>query len=399
MGLKDKIEAERQKLIERCERGLAGEEKTDVTTMNMWLTNQCNIHCIMCPFISKDYPNKTYYNEKPHMVTLKEVKKILPRKRFVWKKDIAINKKIAFNFFKGETLLNPETMAICKYIKNLYPNSEISILSNGTIPPKNPEIVRYIDVLGFSLDGGTQEVFEMIRTPSRFEHVKRTITEWVRARNEFNPKLLLRTSTTLSTLNFEDLPNIVRTVGEIVKAEGGGWDSIYCQPIVIEEYQDKELNRITLEHVDKELGHKILNETKRIASEYQIRLDIPQIIYNMFDVEDNVYEIGEERYKNIQSNLPEEVFCKKLENGTLSYALDGKIGFACCFMDKKYWRELIERYNIPDNKTPDEIYNSVGYWKLRKDLLEGKLQKECRNCTIGKSDYYTLCEQLQKECN
>lgn len=60
----------------------------------------------------------------------------------------------------GENLLNPKVFKICKYIKKKYVNSEIVILLNGTIPSANEEIVKYIDILGFSLDGGAKEVFE-----------------------------------------------------------------------------------------------------------------------------------------------------------------------------------------------------------------------------------------------
>lgn len=209
---------------------------------------------------------------------MKDVKKILFRKKVFGKRQ----EHVKFNFFMGETLLNPEILKICKYIKNKYVNSEITILSNGTIPPVDEEIVKYIDILGFSLDGGTKEVFESIRTPANFEHVVDTIHKWVRARNKYNTNLKFRTSTTLSMLNYMDLPNIVRTVGEIIRTEGGEWDSIYCQPVVIEDYQRQNLSKITLNHVNCSTWKVILEETERLAEKYGIRLDIPQVIYEMF---------------------------------------------------------------------------------------------------------------------
>lgn len=294
---------------------------------------------------------------------------------------------------KGETLLNPYLMDILKFIKKRYPNSEVIILSNGTIPPKNPEIVKYIDVLGFSLDAGTKEVFEAIRTPVRYDHVVDTVRKWVRARNQYNPNLCLRTSTTLSTLNMADLPNILRLVGNVVE-EGGSWDSIYCQPVVIEDYQLKELRQITLEHFDREAGIKAWEETLQLSRQYSIRIDAPAVLYTKFSREshgESPQGLGHEII-----DCPER-FCLQLENGILSYDLKGRIGFACCFMDKKYWRELIERYGIPDKKQPAKIYNSPGYWKMRKDLLEGKLKKECRDCTIGRSNYFVLYEKLKQQ--
>ena len=272
------MEQYRQQLIKQCEEGMEGNNKIKVIEINMYMTNKCNLYCTMCPFISKDYSNKTYFNKEPYFATLKDVKKILFNKKVSGKR----HEYVKFNFFMGETLLNPEIFKICKYIKKKYVNSEIVILSNGTIPPANEEIVKYIDILGFSLDGGTKEVFEAIRTPAKFEHVVNTIHKWVKARNKYNINLKFRTSTTLSTLNFMDLPNIVRTVGEVVRTEGGDWDSIYCQPVVIEDYQRPELRKITLEYVDRLMGKKVLEETERLAAEYSIRLDMPQVIYEMF---------------------------------------------------------------------------------------------------------------------
>lgn len=37
------------------------------------------------------------------------------------------------------------------------------------------------------------------------------------------------------------------------------------------------------------------------------------------------------------------------------------------------------------------------YWQLRKNLLEGKLQKERRNCTIRESNYYNILEELRRK--
>ena len=342
----------------------------------------------------KEYENRTYYNEAPFFATVKSVKKVLPRYALFSKK-YEKEQQIEFDFFMGETLLNPSAMDIFKYVKKRYPKSKIAVLSNGTVPPTHEEMARYIDVLGFSLDGGTKEVFESIRTPANFEHVIKTIKMWLKAQKNYNPDLLIRTSTTLSTLNIADLPNIVEVVGQAVEETGGKWDSVYCQPIVIEDYQNPELKKTTLENVPLEVGICALNKAKDLAKKYNIRLDIPQSIYEMFDdkVEEAAIDIKEEEK---DTEFPKEVFCEKLSNGYLSYDLKGKVGFACCFMDKKYWRELIERYNIPDYKNPNVIYNSKGYWQLRKDLLEGKLKKECRSCTIGKSEYYTLRAELEK---
>lgn len=407
------MEQYRKELVEWCEAGIRGEVQLGVNTVTLALTNQCNLHCIMCPVISKEYKHKTYFNALPKMVTLEEVKSLMSNKimKNSTSEDNKTISRISIDITNGETFLNPDIFEILQYLKEEYPDSEVKILSNGTIPPVRPEIVKYIDILAFSVDAGTKEVFEKIRTPSKYDHVIETIKSWVRARNKYNPSMRFRTSTTLSTLNIEDLPNVVKTVGEIVRELGGGWDSIYCQPVVIEPYQADWLHETTLDHVDSELGKRIMQETTRLAAEYEIRLDIPEAVYKTFG--DTVeMEIN----KDEDSAIYKQAFCKKLSNGGMAFNVDSKLKYACCFMDKDVWRKLLVEYGIISVKEKDkfinceisdkssdsdardlnQLYNCPGYWRLRKDLLEGKLKNACRDCIIGKSDYYTAVTNMKK---
>lgn len=230
------MEKYRRELVEQCEAGLRGETRIVVNKVTLALTNQCNLHCIMCPAVSKDNKNKSYYNALPRMLTLDDVKKLLGKKGIEYfpnEKGQAANHKIAFDIVSGETFLNPEIYDILNYIKGSYPTSEVRIISNGTIPPVKPEIVQYIDNLAFSLDGGTKEVFEKIRTPSKFDHVIETIKKWIGARNAYNPKMRFQSCTTLSRLNIENLPDIVKLVGkfnELCVWGGGGGTPYTANP-------------------------------------------------------------------------------------------------------------------------------------------------------------------------
>lgn len=196
----------------------------------------------MCPMFSKDHGPKT------RMLTLEKLNKMLSHK---W-----TDEKIIISIISGESLLNPEIFEILKYVKERFPNSEVMLLSNGTIPPKNPEIVKYIDNMGFSIDGGTKEIYEKIRTPAKFDHVIGTIKKWIEAKNKYNPKLLLNAYITLSVLNIEDFSNIVELVGGMAEAFGTHWNAICCQPVVIKGHQEQRLKEITLEHVAPIVGRE-----------------------------------------------------------------------------------------------------------------------------------------------
>ena len=83
------MEQYRQQLIKQCEEGMEGNNQIKVIEINMYMTNKCNLYCTMCPFISKDYSNKTYFNKEPYFATLKDVKKILFNKKVSGKRQEA----------------------------------------------------------------------------------------------------------------------------------------------------------------------------------------------------------------------------------------------------------------------------------------------------------------------
>lgn len=376
------MEQYRQELIARCEAGMQGQASAEIKEINIALTNKCNCCCIMCPCVTEETKQTGILNEVGHMVTLSEFKNMLADKI-----GEPSDKELIFSFMSGETFLNPDIYEIVKYIKTQYKNSRVIILSNGTIPPKNPEIVKYIDILSFSLDGAEPEVYEKIRTPAKFEHMTKTVKKWVQAAALYHPDIYFDTSTTLSTLNFHTLPDIVKMVGEFAREEGLNWGGVYCQPIVIESYQAEWLKEITLEHIDKKTGKAVLDETTKVAKEYGIYLNIMESIYRYFEDEQEEYT---ENVAKMQR------FCKKLESGILAYNGEGEQKFACCFMDKNYYMSILSDYGIDLNGAAEEVYNSKGYWQMRKDLLEGKLGWICRDCMIGCADYYTARSQIKK---
>lgn len=89
--------------------------KSYPSVVNMDLTSFCNVECRFCK-----YTNKLGL---PHsVVTLEQVKAIK------WLKYVRI---LNYSAGTGETLLNPEFVEICKYIRTTYPHLFINFLSNG----------------------------------------------------------------------------------------------------------------------------------------------------------------------------------------------------------------------------------------------------------------------------
>jgi len=381
----DILEKNTKKLLKQCDDGLKGKFFLYPDTITSWLTNRCNLYCIMCP------ENYIRYNKKPINVSFKEFTKLIPKRLLIKKifrhpSDKFFSTAIHFNFMSGETLLNTETYDIVKFIKKQLPASTISILSNGTIPPRKgkEDIVKYIDILSFSIDGCTKDTFEMIRTPANFEHVIKNLKYWSEMRNKYNSKIVFHFVVTLSTMNFHELPGLIRLANQV-----GGYDSVYVQPLITNSPEISHLEPKLLIHMDKEKGHQFLKEAFEVSKETGIRIDLGESIKQMFG-----YNQSNQELINSTGNLREfdytlNRYCQKVSNLEMGFDEKNNLSFVCCFMMNP---SIIERYKIPRKGSPFEIYNSIGWWKLRKDMLEGKLLDECKHCVSGNSDYYRLSE-------
>lgn len=291
-----------------------------------------------------------------------------------------------FNYFSGETLLNAETYDIAKYIKKQLPDSTINILSNGTIPPAKgkEDIVKYIDILSFSIDGCTKETFEMIRTPSKFDHVISNLRYWSEMRNKYNAKIMFRFAVTLSKMNFHELPGIISLANQI-----GGYESVYVQPLIVNSPRINYLEDQLLIHMDREKGHQYLKAAFEVSRKTTIRIDMWESIKQMFG-----HGLSEQGIIKNSGNLHEfdytlNCYCQNISNGEMVFDVKNDLRVVCCFMMNP---NIIERYRIPRRGSPFDIYNSKGWWNLRKDMLAGKLLNECKHCTVGNSDYYRLKE-------
>lgn len=179
---------------------------------------------------------------------------------------------------------------------------------------------------------------------------------------------------------------------------GGGWNAIYCQPVVIKSHQDKWLEKIRLDYVDHEVGRTMLQKSIELARDYQIKLGIPEAIFQIFEDDLGIGVSG----KQEENIAYKKFFCKKLSDGEMGYDVDGRLRYACCFMDESCGGTLLADYEIdgPEfsslSRSLEETYNCKGYWKLRKDLLEGNLQEKCKHCLNGETDYYLALQNMRK---
>ncbi len=179
------------------------------------VTNRCNINCVHCPRVySEDFKSGHGVGD----ISLETVKKLDP----VLDRVSCVT---ATGF--GEPLLNPETLAIVRYLKSKGP--AVSMISNGTTVTE--EVARElvdigIDEMWFSLDSPDPKTYRQIRVGAELEDVLGNIRRLAQLRDASpNRKPRLAFEIVVMKKNFHQLPELSDLAHEI------GIDEIVVQKL------------------------------------------------------------------------------------------------------------------------------------------------------------------------
>ncbi|QIB68171.1 radical SAM protein [Aminipila butyrica] len=382
MEIDDFLKENREYIIRECASGVKGDCILPVSTICIALTNRCNLHCIMCQYCSKEYSNKTYNNEEPFSITIDQYKELFTKElveRMYSEGDArSIDGGLpSVLFTHGESFLNKDIHGIILHTRRIMPIGYIQITTNGTISPYaiegGEDLLKHVNIICFSIDGCTKETFEEIRTPANFETVLQNLKDWTSISKKLNRKKPFRIAIVLSKKNIHELPGIVKMAAEL-----GSFESIYIQPLLVNQ-KHSHLESMKLEYIEKNLLIGAISEAQNIASREGIRLDFavsPDILISQAN---NSIE-QKPNYNNYMQ------YCSYFRNGFIEINPDGAIREICCNMTPEDNAYLMDKYNLSNNDYGFDAYNSIGYWQLRQDLINGKLEKYCRNCQLGYYD-------------
>lgn len=375
-----------RQLKQECELGLAGSLSLPVKKIAIALTNRCNLYCSMCHFCSKEYQNRTYNNEPPFIVRINNYQKFF-NEDFIEKlltigDGAASYDPIEIDFMHGETFLNPDIYYILQHTKFMLPHSYVNVLVNGTIGPDalphGEECVKYIDLLGFSIDGATQKTYQSIRTPAKFEKVLTNIRKWSNACTKYRRNGILRFCVALVKNNIEELPLLIELAASFDNVK-----AVSIQPLVVGPSRNF-LEPMKLDYVDKTLGRDCILKAMDIAASNGIGFYCSDFIYKLFSVNNRDGIISRPEKSHTR-------YCLFLRNNGIEIGADGCIREICCNLTPVKNDMLLGRYGL-DLKSQDALsqYNSVKYWTMRQDLMDGKWVDICGNCGYGNSDFYHL---------
>lgn len=341
-----------------------------ITPKTLWIgaTNNCNIRCIMCFFEKKN----TYINTN-------DLKMLLSK-----------DKKTKYNFGKikaidltaGESLINPEIYQITKLLKNNFPDSEISIITNATLPIKGDikKALQLIDRIGISIDGVNQKTYEYIRRGANFFNVIKNTQDIVKLKEKSKNKLCLLFCA--MTININELPKWVKLAYFLdIKY-------LFIQKAEVREKINFDISNYDLSSLKNEEIQKIIDETQKEANKLDRYITLTDITKN--NIEENTKKEKLMRMCSVVWNTSPWLFKneKEIYPGTV-----------CCHMINDKHSVLSQKKEL-QNKSIEKIFNSKDYWKIRKNIISGKFtQTVCSKCQYYKMTQWTEdeLEQLKKK--
>jgi hypothetical protein len=197
----------------------------------------------------------------------------------------------------------------------------------------------------------------------------KTIRAWDDAATKYNENFSFGFGAVVSSANITELPGIIRLASSFKHM-----DSVYVQPIFL-KYSKIHLENLLLKNVNSSILRKCIDEAKFVSDEVGIRIDnLSSLI----------------RQESDELDFKKSIYCRYMWNKIMAFKKTGELSGLCCYLDPNDSNELMAVYNIPKFASPKEIYNSKGFWNLRKDMLNGKLIKYCKNCSLCNTGYNVL---------
>lgn len=384
----EKLEKNAKVLYDRAELGLQGKYRVNLNEIIMVIGNICNAHCIMCPNLVFNSNRQAYLGAEPWRLSFEEYKeKCLPRPenipRSLWPNKEFYDSDVIIRFDQGESFLNKDFHKMLEYTKETIPNSRIVVLTNGSNLPENLELIKYISILSFSIDGSTAETFEKIRTPLKFDKVVGVMKAFVEARDKCKSGTIFRMSVCLSGMNVHELAGIIH-LAKII----GDFESIYTNPLMVMEHmpekQKEFLKPHQLENLDYDYVHKHIVEAFTASKETGIRLDAPDEVRKYLIPKSEATTEKDVLSENLQKyDTDIHKYCTKPWHGVIKFDESRQFSRWCGNIPLEPSLEIIEKYNIPRTGVPWEILNSEGFFQYRKDALDGKCLIYCEGCRMG----------------
>jgi MoaA/NifB/PqqE/SkfB family radical SAM enzyme len=157
-------------------------------TVEIHLTNRCNINCYYCSFKEK--------HNKIEMAT-EDATMCIDKLQSMGVKGITLSGG-------GEPTLHKSYVELCAYA--YYCGLDVSIITNGVI--LNVDVLKYLTWIRFSVDACNDEMYHRIKGVDRFDDVINNIMKAVEYRNMYNLGCTIGFQSVLNDYNIDRLDDM-----------------------------------------------------------------------------------------------------------------------------------------------------------------------------------------------
>jgi MoaA/NifB/PqqE/SkfB family radical SAM enzyme len=337
----------------------------------LWLaiTENCNLKCVGC--YTEGLFKKVY-------IDVADVRRLLSSVGSGFQ---------CISLTEGEAFLHPKLCDIIEICKELHPDADVWVISNGTIPIKGRyrQAVSLIDRLGLSIDGATKPTYEGIRVGANFERFIENVRDIVAIRKETGFPRHLGFSFTATRTNLPELAGVVRLAHEL------GVPLVWAQPMEIKNAEvGRRIADIYIETLPKREIRRLMEEARDEAKRLGVRFHSATALWP--EIPDEAEGEPEETRAATGQEIIDELavrMCRYTWREDFQFL---KVGekfqiVPCCYMDRSAAGILAKRYGFDYGEVPtaDALFNSAEFWRFRRDLALGKMGDVCGTCQAAKS--------------
>jgi organic radical activating enzyme len=361
--------------------GKQGRFKVVPEMISVSATENCNLKCVMCPGHAGMTGPKLSVDEAEMLFGS------------LANEDVSFGQPKLLDMTSGEPTLNPDLGTIYGRFKELFPQSKISMISNGTIPVRGKikEAFEHADRIGLSMDGATQETYERIRKGSVFKNAIRNVKEVAELKKLGVNCETLQIMMVVMDQNIHELPEMIRLAHSL------GIPQVFAQAAEVRTTPfNVEGQNVSLNLPKAKLAPIVL-EAKAEAERLGIQLSLTARL------EESVLpDTPTQSSHEAVSGESLEVAIKTcnvlwLHAPRISQNVEGIYPTtACCHMPQVYKSGNLQKRTEFRGKSINEIFNSGFYWDMRAGLLDGTLAKDaCEGCQYHQMTQWTA-DQLRE---
>lgn len=366
--------------IKRLKKWAEG-EKTGPLSLEIWPTNRCNLHCIMCG----TWASRRKAEEKGIIYDPKEeMKRELPDE--VWLKIVNEAFKLDIKEFLitggGEPLMRKElTLKIMEKIKE---NEGYGTLNtNGTLITSQ-DIQKIIsigwDMVIFSIDGPDKNTHDFIRgVNGTFEKVKKVLFEFKKQKEKLKtekPKVVF--NTVVLNKNFEKLCKLVEFASSV------DCESITFIPLIA---FDNTVKKYKLNLIQRLRFNRKINEIENLASKLGVHTNIRELKEKQIRDTEKMDKLVMEKIKSFSRGFKSLPCFEPFLH--LLITPEGR-ATCCCMLAGKGIKGNFAVRNLKD------VWFGEWFSKLREQFLNRKIPKDCGTCVFSQ---FVRNEKLREELN